>query len=128
MFDSLANVWVFAELSTSTNATLCVYVSDGPSVITASYMLYALVFPQYDGAEGLAYPKLAAFNGYYAASMVYNQTSPVLVIMERTAMILHSPVRVFFFISQWNDDEAELYSGLFFDHQKRPDLRAIAFR
>jgi hypothetical protein len=96
MFDSLANVWVFAELSTSTNATLCVYVSDGPSVITASYMLYALVFPQYDGAEGLAYPKLAAFNGYYAASMVYNQTSPVLVIMERTAMILHSPVRVFF--------------------------------
>lgn len=92
MFDSLANVWVFAELSTSTNATLCVYVSDGPSVITASYMLYALVFPQYDGVEGLAYPKLAAFNGYYAASMVYNQTSPVLVIMERTTMILHSPV------------------------------------
>lgn len=92
MFDPLANVWVFAELSTSTNATLCVYVSDGPSVITASYMLYALVFPQYDGANTLSYPKLAAFNGYYAASMVYNQTSPVLVIMERTAMIVHSPV------------------------------------
>jgi hypothetical protein len=100
MFDSLANVWVFAELSTSTNATLCVYVSDGPSVITASYMLYALVFPQYDGVEGLAYPKLAAFNGYYAVSMVYNQTSPVLVIMERTAMIVHSPVMFCFIFSK----------------------------
>jgi len=93
MFDPLANVWVFAELS---NATLCVYVSDGPSVITASYMLYALVFPQYDGTNTLSYPKLAAFNGYYAASMVYNQTSPVLVIMERAAMVLHSPVIYFF--------------------------------
>jgi hypothetical protein len=93
MFDPLANVWVFAEVSTLSNATLCVYVSDGPSVITASYMLYALVFPAYDGNHTLAYPKLAAFNGYYAVSMVYNQTSPVLVIMERTAMIVHSPVR-----------------------------------
>jgi hypothetical protein len=59
-----------------------------------------LVFPQYDGVEGLAYPKLAAFNGYYAVSMVYNQTSPVLVIMERTAMIVHSPVMFCFIFSK----------------------------
>jgi hypothetical protein len=99
MFDPFANIWVFAEISTSANATLCLYASDSGSVITASYYLYALVFPQYDNTNGtslLAYPKLALFNNHYALSMVYNQTSPVLVTIDRTPIVAHTGILSYF--------------------------------
>jgi hypothetical protein len=100
MFDPFANIWVFAEISTSPNATLCLYASNSPSVITASYFLYALVFPQYDAASNatalLAYPKLALLNNYYALSMVYNHTSPVLVIIDRGAIVAHAGTASYF--------------------------------
>lgn len=90
MYDAFADIWLFLEPSTSNvTTTLCLYASNGAQPLTSSYTLYELTFPALDvpGGPLIGYPKLANFNGYYTVSFVYNRTSPVLVIVDRAAIV-----------------------------------------
>jgi hypothetical protein len=90
MYDAFADIWLFLEPSTSNvTTTLCLYASTGSQPLTSSYTLYELTFPALDAPGGplIGFPKLANFNGYYTVSFVYNATSPVLVIVDRAAIV-----------------------------------------
>jgi len=96
LYDTFANIWLFLEPSTFANqTTFCLYASDDQALLTANYVLYPLVFPSLNGVP-VGFPKLASFNGYYALSFVYNNTSPMLVIIDRDPIVTRQNVTTYF--------------------------------
>lgn len=81
LYDSFADIWLFMELA-STGNCLCLYVSDGGDMTTASFTLYELTFAFFPD-----YPKLGLLNDYY--TLTFNsQTSPVqMSIVERQPLV-----------------------------------------
>jgi hypothetical protein len=86
IFDTFASIWLFLEASTYNQTLFCLYASDGSSPLLSTYTLYPLYFPTLDGIP-VSFPKLAVFNGHYTMSFLYNDTTSMLVFIDRDPII-----------------------------------------
>lgn len=100
MWDRFANIWIILEIATLANVTsdaptICLYATDGASPLTSAYTLYVLSFPALVGAH-ITSPKLANFNDIYTMSFVWNETTPILTLIDRTPIVTQQPATSYF--------------------------------
>jgi hypothetical protein len=86
IFDTFAGIWLFLEASTFNQTLFCLYASDGSSPLLSTYTLYPLYFPTLDGLS-VSFPKLAVFNNHYTMTFLYNDTTSLLVFIDRDSII-----------------------------------------